>query len=112
MLDAIDIEIYGLTSVSRIGQLLKRAGAIEGWNDLISYGMWYGAYISVVGIVCFVVVVTITSARAPTRFSSPTVEVEQTPTTPEWLLPSPLSFHTFSELPALQSYFHSSLLLC
>nr|AIG54106.1 cytochrome c oxidase subunit 1 [Viscum crassulae] len=72
--------------------------AFEGWNDLISYG----AYLSVVGIVRFVVVVTITSARAPTRFSSPTVEVEQTPTTPEWLLPSPPSFHTFSELPAIK----------
>jgi cytochrome c oxidase subunit 1 len=73
--------------------------AYVGWNALSSFG----SYISVVGICCFFVVVTITlsSGNNITRANIPWA-VEQNSTTLEWLVQSPPAFHTFGELPAIK----------
>nr|UXX47026.1 cytochrome c oxidase subunit 1 [Coffea arabica] len=73
--------------------------AYAGWNALSSFG----SYISVVGICCFFVVVTITSSSGKNKRCAPSPwAVEQNPTTSEWMVQSPPAFHTFGELPAIK----------
>ncbi|KAL3530087.1 hypothetical protein ACH5RR_009409 [Cinchona calisaya] len=73
--------------------------AYAGWNALSSFG----SYISVVGIFCFFVVVTITSSSGKNKRCAPSPwAVEQNPTTSEWMVQSPPAFHTFGELPAIK----------
>ncbi|PHT50441.1 hypothetical protein CQW23_10188 [Capsicum baccatum] len=73
--------------------------AYVGWNTLSSFG----SYISVVGICRFFVVETITSSRGKNKRCAPSPwDVEQNPTTPEWMVQSPPAFHTFGELPAIK----------
>ncbi|KAL3520249.1 hypothetical protein ACH5RR_018398 [Cinchona calisaya] len=73
--------------------------AYAGWNALSSFG----SYISVVGIFCFFVVVTITSSSGKNKRCAPSPwVVEQNPTTSEWMVQSPPAFHTFGELPAIK----------
>nr|GEV11601.1 cytochrome c oxidase subunit 1, mitochondrial [Tanacetum cinerariifolium] len=73
--------------------------AYAGWNALSSSG----SYISVVGICRFFVVVAITSSSGNNkRCALSPWAVEQNPTTPEWMVQSPLAFHTFGELPAIK----------
>jgi cytochrome c oxidase subunit 1 len=70
--------------------------AYAGWNALSSFG----SYVSVVGICCFFVVVTIAlSGEKNTSAPSPWA-IE--PTTLEWMVQSPPAFHTFEELPAVK----------
>ena len=75
--------------------------AYAGWNALSSFG----SYISVVGICCFFVVVTITSSSGKNKRCAPSPwekgGFEQNSTTPEWMVQSPPAFHTFGELPAI-----------
>ncbi|CAN6472574.1 unnamed protein product [Victoria cruziana] len=72
--------------------------AYTGWNALSSFG----PYISVVGIRHFFVVVTITSSSGNNKRCAPSPwAVEWNPTTPEWMVQSPPTFHTFGELPAI-----------
>jgi cytochrome c oxidase subunit 1 len=86
--------------------------AYAGWNALSSFG----SYISVVGICCFFVVVTITLSSsgknkrcAPSPWAvednryclRPKVELDSS-TTLEWMVQSPPAFHTFGELPAIK----------
>ncbi|KAI5664217.1 hypothetical protein M9H77_23540 [Catharanthus roseus] len=69
------------------------------WNALSSFG----SYISVVGIRCFFVVVTITSSSGKNKRCAPSPwALEQNPTTLEWMVQSPPAFHTFGELPAIK----------
>lgn len=71
----------------------------SGWNALSSFG----SYISVVGILRFGLVVTITSALGHKDVPSPAFAAgKQNPTTPEWMVTSPPAFHTFVELPAIK----------
>lgn len=72
--------------------------AYDGWNALSTSG----SYISVVGILRFFWVVTITSSYGQKAVPSPYFSVEQNPTTPEWMVKSPPSYHTFVELPAIK----------
>ncbi|KAL3511858.1 hypothetical protein ACH5RR_024575 [Cinchona calisaya] len=73
--------------------------AYAGWNALSSFA----SYISVVGIFCFFVVVTITSSSGKNKRCAPSPwAVEQNPNTSEWMVQSPLAFHTFGELPAIK----------
>nr|ULQ69272.1 cytochrome c oxidase subunit 1 [Eriocaulon australe] len=71
------------------------------WNALSSFG----SYISVVGILCFFVVVTITLSSANNKRSGATpwaVSLFPYETTLEWLVQSPPAFHTFVELPVIR----------
>jgi cytochrome c oxidase subunit 1 len=73
--------------------------AYAGWNALSSFG----SYISVVGICCFFVVVTITLSSGKNKRCAPSPwAVEQNSTTLEWMVQSPPAFHTFGELPAIK----------
>ncbi|KAL8520240.1 hypothetical protein ACS0TY_010964 [Phlomoides rotata] len=73
--------------------------AYAGWNALSSFG----SYISVVGIFRFFMVVTITSSSGKNKRCAPSPwVVEQNPTTPEWMVQRPPTFHTFGELPAIK----------
>ncbi|CAN4106148.1 unnamed protein product [Withania somnifera] len=70
-----------------------------GWNTLSSFG----SYISVVGIFHFFVVVKITSSSGKNKRCAPSSwAIERNPTTPEWMVQSPPTFHTFGELPAIK----------
>ncbi|KAF7061829.1 hypothetical protein CFC21_068493 [Triticum aestivum] len=70
-----------------------------GWNALSSFV----SYISAVGIRRFFVVVAITSSSGKNqKYAESPLAVEQNPTTLEWLVQSPLAFHTFGELPAVK----------
>jgi cytochrome c oxidase subunit 1 len=69
------------------------------WNALSSFS----SYISVVGIRRFFIVVAITSSSGKSkRCAESPWAVEQNPTTLEWLVQSPLDFHTFGELPTIK----------
>uniref|UniRef100_A0A6N2K7K8 Cytochrome c oxidase subunit 1 n=1 Tax=Salix viminalis TaxID=40686 RepID=A0A6N2K7K8_SALVM len=73
--------------------------AYAGWNALSSFG----SYISVVGICCFFVVVTITLSSGNQNKCAPSPwALEQNSTTLEWMVQSPPAFHTFGELPAIK----------
>ncbi|KAF9660773.1 hypothetical protein SADUNF_SadunfMtG0009300 (mitochondrion) [Salix dunnii] len=73
--------------------------AYAGWNALSSFG----SYISVVGICCFFVVVTITLSSGNKNKCAPSPwALEQNSTTLEWMVQSPPAFHTFGELPAIK----------
>nr|CBJ20677.2 cytochrome c oxidase subunit 1 [Beta vulgaris subsp. maritima] len=73
--------------------------AYAGWNALSSFG----SYISVVGICCFFVVVTITLSSGKNKRCAPSPwAVEENSTTLEWMVQSPPAFHTFGELPAIK----------
>ena len=73
--------------------------AYAGWNALSSFG----SYISVVGICCFFVVVTITLSSGNNKRCAPSPwAVEQNSTTLEWMVLCPPAFHTFGELPAIK----------
>ncbi|CAK7328609.1 unnamed protein product [Dovyalis caffra] len=73
--------------------------AYAGWNALSSFG----SYISVVGICCFFVVVTITLSSGNKKKCAPSPwALEQNSTTLEWMVQSPPAFHTFGELPAIK----------
>lgn len=73
--------------------------AYAGWNALSSSG----SYISVVGICCFFVVVTITLSSGNNKRCAPSPwAVEQNSNTLEWMIQSPPAFHTFGELPAIK----------
>jgi heme/copper-type cytochrome/quinol oxidase subunit 1 len=73
--------------------------AYAGWNALSSFG----SYISVVGIRRFFIVVAITSRSGKNkRCAESPWAVEQNPTTLEWLVQSPPTFHTFGELPTIK----------
>jgi cytochrome c oxidase subunit 1 len=70
--------------------------AYAGWNAFSSFG----SYFSVIGIFCFFVrVFTLTNENkcAPSPWA-----VEQNSTILEWMVKSPLAFHTFSELPVIK----------
>nr|ULQ69326.1 cytochrome c oxidase subunit 1 [Eriocaulon henryanum] len=70
------------------------------WNALSSFG----SYISVVGILCFFVVVTITLSSANNTRSGATPWtfcLFPYQGTLEWLVKSPPAFHTFVELPVI-----------
>lgn len=72
--------------------------AYAGWNYLISFG----SYVSVVGLVGFFVVVTLTlgnNIRAP--LGPAFAPKPCNPTTPEWMVNSPPALHTPEELPAI-----------
>nr|YP_009746556.1 cytochrome c oxidase subunit 1 [Pohlia nutans]QII41552.1 cytochrome c oxidase subunit 1 [Pohlia nutans] len=71
--------------------------AYAGWNAFSSFG----SYVSVVGILCFFVVVFLTLTSENKCASSPWA-VEQNSTTLEWMVKSPPAFHTFSELPVIK----------
>ncbi|KAL8120490.1 hypothetical protein AgCh_017605 [Apium graveolens] len=73
--------------------------AYTGWNALSNSD----SYISVVGIYCFFMVVTITSSSGNNKRCAPSPwVVEQNPNTLEWMIQSPPAFHTFGELPAIK----------
>jgi len=73
--------------------------AYAGWNALSSFG----SYISVVGICCFFVVVTITLSSGNNKRCAPSPwALELNSTTLEWMVQSPPAFHTFGELPAIK----------
>ncbi|KAI3981931.1 hypothetical protein MKX01_028761 [Papaver californicum] len=70
-----------------------------GWNAISSSG----SYISVVGICCFFLVVAITlSSDKRSAPSELNWAVKENSTTLEWMVQSPLAFHTFGELPAIK----------
>ncbi|TYK08514.1 hypothetical protein E5676_scaffold323G00460 [Cucumis melo var. makuwa] len=63
----------------------------------------FGSYISVVGIRRFFVVVTITSSSGNQKRCTPSPwALEQNSTALEWMVQSPLAFHTFGELPTIK----------
>ncbi|PKI57567.1 hypothetical protein CRG98_022038 [Punica granatum] len=63
----------------------------------------FGSYISVVGIRCFFVIVTIISSNENNkRCAASPWAVEQNSTTLEWMVQSPPAFHTFGEHPAIK----------
>ncbi|CDY45489.1 BnaCnng12480D [Brassica napus] len=63
----------------------------------------FGSYISVVGICCFFVVVTITLSSGNNKRCAPSPwALELNSTTLEWMVQSPPAFHTFGELPAIK----------
>ena len=72
--------------------------AFAGWNGVASYG----SYVSVVGAILFFYVVykTLTGNEkcAPNPWQTPSQPAQ----TLEWVLPSPPSFHTFEEIPAIK----------
>jgi len=72
--------------------------AFAGWNGVASYG----SYVSVVGAILFFYVVykTLTGNEkcAPNPWQTPSQPAQ----TLEWVLPSPPSFHTFEEIPAVK----------
>lgn len=73
--------------------------AYAGWNALSTFG----SYVSVVGIRCFSVVVTITLSGGNNKRCAPSPwAAEQNPTTLEWMVQSPPASHTFEELPAIK----------
>ena len=73
--------------------------AYAGWNALSTFG----SYVSVVGIRCSSVVVTITLSGGNNKRCAPSPRAaEQNPTTLEWMVQSPPASHTFEELPAIK----------
>jgi cytochrome c oxidase subunit 1 len=71
--------------------------AYVGWNAFSSFG----SYVSVIGIFCFFVVVFLTLTSENKCAPSPW-DVEQNSMTLEWMVKSPPTFHTFSELPVIK----------
>lgn len=76
--------------------------AFASWNLICSYG----AYISVASLVVFfaVVIEAFVVARQASRNPWP-IEHKQKPVavySPEWLLSSPMDFHTHPELPVIR----------
>jgi cytochrome c oxidase subunit 1 len=67
------------------------------WNAFSSFS----SYVSVIGIFCFFVVVFLTLTSEHKCAPSPWA-VEQNSTTLEWMVKSPPTFHTFSELPTIK----------
>ncbi|KAG8365808.1 hypothetical protein BUALT_Bualt17G0010300 [Buddleja alternifolia] len=100
MIIAIPTGIKIIRLSGRLRRIPDYPDAYAGWNALSSFG----SYISVVGICCFFVVVTITSSSGKNKrcAPSPWAVVEQNPTTTEWMVQSPPAFHTFGELPAIK----------
>lgn len=79
--------------------------AYAGWNAISSLG----SYISVVGILIFFVVVTITYCSGKHRRCAPNPwGPEQNLNTLEWMVQSPPPFHTFGELPVIKETKKSS----
>jgi len=74
--------------------------AYAGWNALSSFG----STISVIGICCFFVIVTITWSSENNNKSSKTnwALKNNNSNTLEWMVQSPPAFHTFGELPAIK----------
>ncbi|KAB5511297.1 hypothetical protein DKX38_030092 (mitochondrion) [Salix brachista] len=90
-------KITGLSGMPR--RIPDYPDAYAGWNALSSFG----SYISVVGICCFFVVVTITLSSGNQNKCAPSPwALEQNSTTLEWMVQSPPAFHTFGELPAIK----------
>uniref|UniRef100_A0A6N2N2F6 Cytochrome oxidase subunit I profile domain-containing protein n=1 Tax=Salix viminalis TaxID=40686 RepID=A0A6N2N2F6_SALVM len=83
-------KITGLSGMPR--RIPDYPDAYAGWNALSSFG----SYISVVGICCFFVVVTITLSSGNQNKCAPSPwALEQNSTTLEWMVQSPPAFHTF-----------------
>ena len=73
--------------------------AYVGHNALSSFG----SYISLVRIYHFFVVVTTTSSSGNNKRCAPSPwPIEQNPTTLEWMVQSPLTYHNFGELPTIK----------
>lgn len=75
--------------------------AFAGWNMLCSFG----AYVSVVSLVAFFAAVAEALIVARPAGSNPWATDRPTPIyTLEWLLSSPMEFHTHAELPAIREF--------
>nr|YP_009705878.1 cytochrome oxidase subunit I [Prototheca bovis]AVM80927.1 cytochrome oxidase subunit I [Prototheca bovis] len=72
--------------------------AYAGWNAVSSYG----SYVSTFAIVFFFYVVYKTLTSDETCPSNPWETTPNVSSTLEWLLPSPVAYHTFKELPCIK----------
>lgn len=72
--------------------------AYAGWNAVASYG----SYVSTFAIVFFFYVVYRTLTSDETCPSNPWETTPKVSPTLEWLLPSPVAYHTFEELPCIK----------
>lgn len=72
--------------------------AYAGWNAVSSYG----SYVSTFAIVFFFYVVYKTLTSDETCPSNPWETTPNVSSTLEWLLPSPVAYHTFEELPCIK----------
>lgn len=75
--------------------------AYAAWNSLASYG----SYVSIISTILFFIVVydTLTSDKPATAGapSMPGARADVSPTL-EWLLSSPPTFHTFTQVPGIK----------
>ena len=73
--------------------------AYAGWNAVASYG----SYVSVFGAIFFFYVVYCTLTGNERVGNNPWADEESTAASSlEWMLPSPLAFHTFEEIPSIK----------
>jgi heme/copper-type cytochrome/quinol oxidase subunit 1 len=72
--------------------------AYAGWNAVASYG----SYVSTFAIVFFFYVVYKTLTSDETCPNNPWETTPKVSSTLEWLLPSPVAYHTFEELPCIK----------
>jgi heme/copper-type cytochrome/quinol oxidase subunit 1 len=81
--------------------------AFAAWNLICSYG----AYVSVVSLIVFFAVVAEALISARKAQSNPWPTPERSSETPiytvEWLLSSPMDFHSHPELPAIRDKNHA-----
>ena len=88
----------GLSSMPR--RIVDYPSAFAGWNLVCSYG----SYVSVVSLFVFFIVITDAMVNAKISDSNPWPNSERVGPeySLEWLLQSPMDFHSHAELPVIR----------